>query len=333
MAINYNETWIGLLGGGVSGSIIGGGSIYQFDLWNMGDNPLPARVIVTGKRVGAVIEVGIAHAMLIVTGCKTAMDMDGITSSGLDWELAVGLKGSALVKSGSKLFEMVAAEVASGTLNWASHESTKRLVQWAMDDLGVVEPGKQFNLLPSPMSLSAGAGIFYDWQKIQLLAGNVGWQHISPKWSVESVNRAIRLQMFNIPEQDGKKILVGISVPSWGADPYIRWDRKNGETKINTSHKYEIEGYVYGGRLYEKQGGFGAPGINLSNLRPIGYLENGIFSVSRNDNVKKGGRLRIRPTVFQFSNYPYWTARESVDMTLDSEGCFVGAIGGQVVRS
>ena len=26
-------TWLGLLGGGISGSIVGGGSVYQIDLW------------------------------------------------------------------------------------------------------------------------------------------------------------------------------------------------------------------------------------------------------------------------------------------------------------
>src|SRR5690554_4447323 len=95
-----DTTWLGLLGGGVSGSIIGGGSIYQIDLWNMGGAPLPVRVLVTGRRVGVMAEAGTALAALIVTGCRTGAEMDGITSSGLDWEFAVGLKGSALVRAG-----------------------------------------------------------------------------------------------------------------------------------------------------------------------------------------------------------------------------------------
>ena len=205
MALNYETTWVGFLGGGVSGSIIAGGSIYQIDVWNMGGKALPARVLIKGKRLGIVAEAGTSLAMLIVTGCRTAEDMDGITSSGLDWELSLGLKGSALVKTGTKLFKAAAAHAAAKMVNWAVHESAKRLVQWAMDDLGVVKSGKQFNLLPSPVAFGIGAGIFYDWQTLHLLGGKIGWKYISPKWSVETYNGNVRLQLFDIPEQDARK--------------------------------------------------------------------------------------------------------------------------------
>jgi hypothetical protein len=322
MDFSYDTTWIGLLGGGASGSIIGGGSIYQIDVWNMGGNPLPARVLVKGKRVGVMAEVGTTHAILIVTGCQSAKDMDGIESSGLDWEAAAVLKGSAIVKTGAGLLKAVAAEIAAKVVDWATHAAAKRLVQWVMDDLGIVKPGRQFHLLPSPLGFGVGAGIFYEWQKLHLIGGKIGWQHITPKWFVESVNGDVWLQMYNIPEQDGEKVKIGFSVPEWGLDPYIRWKKKNGDA---WAKNIQIVGYAYGGFLCGRPDGMGYSGINLSNLQPIGRLENG-FVLSRTNEVQKRGRLKVRPVVFNFGNIEYWEADDTVEMMLDSDGCFFSAI-------
>lgn len=158
---NPDTTWLGLLGGGVSGSIIGGGSIYQIDLWHMGGNPLPVRALVTGKRLGVMAELTTALAALVVVGCRTGKEMDGLTDTGIDWEFAIGLKGSAIVKTGAQLFKAMAG-IASKGVNWAGHESAKRFVQWTMNDLGIVQADKAFNLIPSPVSFGIGAGIFYD---------------------------------------------------------------------------------------------------------------------------------------------------------------------------
>jgi hypothetical protein len=331
MALNYDTTWLGLLGGGVSGSIVGGGSIYQVDVWNMGGNPLPARVLVKGKRLGAVAETGASHAMLIVTGCKHAQEMEGIESSGLDWEFAVGVKGSALVKTGAKLFKTMAAEVAASVgLCWATNESAKRLVQWTMDDLGIVKPGRQFNLLPSPLSFGVGGGIFYEWQKLHLLSGKIGWNYISPDWYIEKVGSAVRLQMSNIPEQDGGKVKIGFSVPEWGLDPYIRWKKDKGTVDIKD---YHITGYVYGGLLFERPNRRGTSGINLSNLQPTGRLEQGWISPTLTTEVKRAGTLKVRPTVFQFANLPFWKARDTATMVLNTDGRFLEAKNGRTVRS
>ncbi|HRH45225.1 MAG TPA: hypothetical protein PKY82_26540, partial [Pyrinomonadaceae bacterium] len=200
---NPSTTWLGLLGGGISGSIIGGGSIYQIDLWHMGGNPLPVRALVTGKRVGIMAEASTAMAALVVTGCQNGKDMDGITSSGIDWEFAVGLKGSAIVKTGAKLFKTLAADATAKAVNWAAHESAKRFVQWTVDDLGVVLPGKSFNLLPSPISIGIGAGIFYEWQTLNLLGGKIGWKHLSPNWTASNYQGGVYFQLLDIPEQDG----------------------------------------------------------------------------------------------------------------------------------
>jgi hypothetical protein len=333
MALNYDTTWIGLMGGGISGSILAGGSIYQIDVWNMGGNPIPARVLVTGKRVGAVVQVGTGHAMILITGCRSASEMDGITSSGIDWEFATGAKGSAIIKTGSKLFKEVASYAASETAKWAANETAKRLAQWVVDDLGIVKPGRQFNLLPSPLALGAGGGIFYEWQTLKLLSGKVGWQHISPKWFVETYNGNVRLQMFNVPEPDGTLVRIGISVPQWGLDPYIRWKKKSGQAHVDSRSMYQIIGYVYDGYVFERRDGMGYAGINLTNFQPVGRLEDGMLSTTNTSQVKKGGKLKVRPVVFEFSNYPYWEADDSVEMTLDSNGCFVGVDDGMKLRT
>ncbi len=333
MALNYDKTWVGLVGGGFSGSIVAGGSVYQIDIWNMGGgNPLPARVLVTGKRIGVVAEAGTGHVMLIVTGCKKPSEMDGVKSSGLDWEFAVGLKGSALVKTGATLFEKVISTASANVADWASHESTKRFIQWTMDDLSIVKPGKQFNLLPSPLSISIGAGIFYDWQTLKLMCGSVGWQHISPKWYMENINGGVRLQIHNIPEQDGTVVKLGIAIDKWGVDPYIRWQRKKGQIKINQPHRFHILGYAFKGKLYEECCGKGEPGINLTNLQPIGQAQTSWTSVVNNDKTNKNSTLNIRPVIFKFSNWPYWTAYDTTKINTGPEGCFQHAYDAMTVK-
>lgn len=333
MAIfNPETTWLGMLGGGVSGSVLGGGSIFQIDLWHMGGSPLPVRALVTGKRVGVVAELSTALAALIVTGCRTGMEMNGITSSGIDWELAVGLKGSSIVKSGAKLFTTLAAQAAAKAGNWAMHESAKRFVQWTMNDLGVVQPGKQFNLLPSPISFGIGAGIFYEWQTLNLLGGKIGWQHISPKWTVGNSENGVYFQLLEIPEQDGELVHLGFSVPQWGIDPYIRWRKEKGEGRVGENYIH-IDGYSYQGALFERRDGMGFSGINLSNYAPIGRSEAGLLTVSNTQTIAKKGKLTVRPEVLQFGNYPYWSAKDTMTVEVDDNGRFVKVEGSSRIRN
>lgn len=324
---NPETTWLGLLGGGVSGSIIGGGSIYQIDLWHMGGNPLPVRVLVTGKRLGAMAEVGTALAALVVTGCRTGKEMDGITSSGIDWEFAVGLKGSSIVKAGAKLFKTLAADAASKAVNWAAHESGKRFMQWVMNDLGVVQEGKQFNLIPSPVGIGVGAGIFYEWQTLNLLGGKIGWQHLSPSWTAENYNGGVYFQLLDVPEQDGESLHLGFSIPEWGIDPYICWKKDKGSGRVGQKN-YHIDGIVYDGALFaEKSNSFS--GINLGNFLPIGRLEEGIVSgFSNTTTVAKSGKLTVQPVVFQFGNYAYWSAKQTFTVNVDGSGRFTSVDGG-----
>jgi len=328
---NPNTTWLGLLGGGVSGSIIGGGSVYQIDLWHMGGNPLPARVLISGKRLGAVAQLGTGLAALLVTGVRSANELDGLTSSGLDWELSLGLKASAIAKSGTKLFNTLVKKAAGEAANYAFDETAKRFVQWAVGDLGIVKPGKQFNLIPSPVAFGVGAGIFYEWQTMRLLSGNVGWQHISPKWSIEQFNGQVRLQMLDIPEQNGTEVKLGFAVSEFGIDPHIRWAKKAGNGRLGRN-KMHIIGYAQDGYIFEESRRMGYAGINLSNFKPIGRSETGMLTVDRTDTVARNATLKLVPQVFDFGNYEYWSASDKLIVKTGSDGSIISAEGNSNLR-
>lgn len=324
-SFNPNTTWIGLLGGGVSGSLVAGGSVFQIDLWHMGGDPVPVRVLVTGRRVGLTAEVGTGLCALVVTGCRESRDMDGIGSAGLDWELAVGLKGSAIARSGARLLKTMAAEATAEVANWAMHESAKRFVQWTVDDLGIVQSGRQFNLIPWPGSVGVGAGIFYEWQTLNLLGGNLGWKYISPYWSVENFQGSAYLQMGDIPEQDGTEIRIGLRLPEFGIDPLVVFGghRRRGD--------YFFRGYVYQAGLFPSRRR-GYAGINLSELVPVGLSRAGLFSVTHTDEVVRSGVVRARPVVFGLADMESWAARDTVELVTDGSGRFVKARGNSQPR-
>jgi|GEM_PF-3472171 len=322
-----DTTWMALLGGGFSGSVLAGGSVFQFDLWNLGTKRLPIQVLVTGKRAGVMAEVGTAMALLLVTGCRTETEMDGITSSGIDWEFSFGGDADAAVKTGTKLFKEVMKAAGKKTGEWALNESGKRLAQYIVGDLGVVQPGRQFNLLPTPVSLSAGAGIFYEWQTLHVLDGKIGWKYMSPKYSVENRSNQIYMQMKDIPMKDGSTVHLGFGVDEWlSIDPNIRWAQTPSGPRIGRSNLH-IECAVYGGELYSSHNPNSAPGINLSLLQPSGRSEAGMLSVTETREVKKNGKLTIYPRIFEFTNYPYWSADDTMTVHVDANGRFTKVDG------
>lgn len=311
---NPNTTWIGLLGGGVTGAVAAGGSVIQIDLHHMGGDPVPARVLVTSLRVGLVLEAGAATCALIVTGCRHPSEMEGITSAGLDWELAAGLKAGATAKTGRQFAQKLWNEVLDEVKGWAMNEPAKRLVQWTMDDLGIVQSGRQFNLLPWPLSLSVGAGVFYEWQKLTLLRGPIAWNYIKPYWSVENYNGSVYFHMGNIPEQDTTRIRIGLSVPRFGFDPTICFAHP-----MRRSGDAYFEGRVIDGGLMDGRY-VGNPGINLTELRPVGLSRPGLFTVDRVNEVVRNGRVEVRPYVLGPAGTVLWTARDTAELLADSEG-------------
>lgn len=322
-----DTTWMALLGGGFSGSVLAGGSVFQFDLWNLGAKRLPIQVLVTGKRAGVMAEVGTAMALLLVTGCKSEHDMDGITSSGIDWEFSFGGDADAVAKTGVKLFKEVMNAAGKKTGEWALNESGKRLAQYIVGDLGVVQAGRQFNLLPTPLSVSAGAGIFYEWQTLRVLDGEIGWNYISPKYAVENRSGDVYMRMKDIPVKNGATIHLGFGVDEWlQIDPDIKWTQTPGGPRIGRS-KLHIECSVFGGELYQSHNQNAEPGINLSKLRPSGRSETGMLSVTQTNEVKKSGKLTVYPRIFKFGNYPYWSADDTMTVHVDGNGKFTKVDG------
>ena len=123
-----------------------------------------------------------------------------------------------------------------------------------------------------------------------------------------------------------RDIHLGFSVSELGIDPYLRRkkDRSEGRVGQNTIH---ID-CCCEGALFERRDGMGLFRINLSNYLPIGRLEEGVFSGLKNTNtVKKNGRLTVRPEVFQFGNYAYWSAKDTMTVETDGNGRFIKVEG------
>ncbi|MDN3719607.1 hypothetical protein QW131_11420 [Roseibium salinum] len=288
-----------LLGGGFSGSVLAGGSVFQFDLWNLGAQRLPVQVLVTGKRAGIMAEVGTAMAVLLVTGCKTERDMDGITSSGLDWEFFLrrrcrcrGQDGREGVQGGHERRRQENRRMGGAGIRQAACP----VHRWRS---GCRSGGAAIQPAADAFSLSAGAGIFYEWQTLRVLDGEIGWNYISPKWSVENRGGDVYMRMKDIPVQNGATIHLGFAVDeSFQIDPDLKWTRTPSGPRIGSSSLH-IECAVYGGELYQTSNPNAEPGINLSALQPIGRSETGMLSVTQTTEVEKNGKLTIYPKIFQ----------------------------------
>lgn len=327
---NEGTTWLGYLGGGGSAALIVGGGMVQFDLWNAGGKNLPTRVYVTSKKVGLIAHAGLTHAMVLVTGAKDQSQLEGLTSSGIDWEFDIGasakaLKGVAKFQKYAELFAQVEKLATVGgkgvrtMTNWAGHEASKKLVQATVNEIGnIKETGPQFNVLPTPLTIGVGAGIVYDWQTMHLMGGKNAWSMIAPSWFVENGGNGVVLQMQNIPEQDGTWIDIAIGINEWGSDPYIRFKADNGGPSLG-SNAYHVRGYVWNGWLWQTPKS-SSSGIDLGALAPIGQLETGMISVTNTNTVNKNATIKIYPAVIHFGNLPYWTASSSTQVKTDGAG-------------
>lgn len=312
---NPDTTWVGYFGAGTSGSLFYGGSVIQMDLKHMGGATYPVRVLVKGTRVGLMAEAGTGLCIIIVTGCRGAKEMEGLTSSGLDWSFSVGLKAGDTAKTGARLFRAMMQTASNmGGDNWAVSEGTKKVVQWAMDDLGLDLSQRQFYVIPTPLGVGVGAGMFYENQTLRLLGGDVGWSYMKPWWSLDRADGNVYLRMGDIPEQDDAEIRVGLYVLRWGFDPLIRWA---GGVR---GRDYFFRARVHDGQLFDQGRSMDLAGVNLTGLRPIGLMHQGFFSNSDSDEVAQMGRFKVRPAVFGFGNMARWTAVMANEVSTNREG-------------
>jgi hypothetical protein len=306
-------SWLGYFGGGFSVSLIGGGSAYQMNLWNTGGGAVPMPVLVTGMRAGIVAQAETGHAFCYVYGVKDPADFKELKSQGFDWCFSVGGKADAVAKGGSKAWKLLkTASKSSG--NWAAQESAKKGIQALTGDFDINDKGPGFILLPSPLAVGLGAGVFYEWQTLRKVGTDVAWRYVKPTWYVHHDGKALRLYMYNIPEADGKTIALQLLIDVFGADDIMTF--KNG--------KKNVLGTVRSGELCDY--GTKRPGINLSALQPSGKVEIGMLTTSQKTTVTKNGEIGIGVGVCRNAssetNLYKWESSDYVKIKTDGEGRF-----------
>ncbi len=321
--MSYSDKWIGCMGGGFSGSLIVGGSAYQINLWNMGGGQVPMPVLVTGFRAGLVAQIEAGHAFCFLSGVRNEGDVTELKSQGLDWCLSLGGDADAAVKSASTAFDLLKS-AAKSSGNWAAQESAKKAVQGIMGDFDLKPKGPSFILLPSPVSLGAGAGLFYEWQTMSKVGTDVAWRYIQPTWRVRTSEGKLRLYMSSIPEKEGATIGLQFRLNVWGADDVLIFDTdRQGMVNARYTDKLKtIRGTVHSGELCDP--GTKTRGLDLSSLVPYGKLEVGMMSTSRNTEVAKNKTIQIGVSVCKSytseTNLYKWSSSDYASVLTDSNG-------------
>lgn len=296
--MDFSDKWLGKMGGGISGSLVGGFSAYQFNMWNMAGGSVPIPVLVVGKRLGIMAQLGAGHAFCLMTGVHGPESFTEIESSGIDWELSLGGDADAAVKSIGGLGKEL-AKAAGKTGNWAVEEGAKKAVQAAMGDFSPQTTKPNFVMIPTPLAVGVGAGVFYEWQTLSKVGSDVAWRYIKPSWRLANEEGGVKLYMDSIPEKDGTMIGIQIMLKTFGPDSIMVFSQ-NRTASINfgmqTTNKLKtIRGTVHGGALCEQ--GSTLPGLNLSSLVPAGKLDIGILSTSNDSTVSANTTLKIGVSV------------------------------------
>ncbi len=278
--MSWNNVWIGFMGGGFGASAIVGGSYYCLPLYNMAFNQDPMHVAVFGRRLGLTLQAEAAAACCIMTGVPSADRFERMESSGVDWALGAGFNISATVQNGSEALEAL-VNMAINTTSWAVQESAKNLVRSVMGDIEADSNTQNFVLLPTPASLSVGAGIWYEWSDVLRIGHNLIWRREPPQWGIEGNTGALTLRMQNIPMRDGETITLAITHDVLGPDDYLEWE-------TNGSRTTRLHGVVWGQKLYpfgtrEAQAA-GADGVSLSDLAICGRNVGHVFSMGTQSN-------------------------------------------------
>jgi hypothetical protein len=321
--MHVSGTWLGAMGGGFSGSLLLGGSAYQINLWNTGGGPVPMPVLVTGFRAGLMAQVEAGHAFCLLTGVKSENDLKELKSQGLDWCLSIGGDVDAAVKTSGVVFDLLKA-AAKSTGNWAAQESAKKAVQLIFGDFEIKPSGPSFILLPSPASLGAGAGLFYEWQTMTRVGTDVAWRYIQPTWRVSSEGGKLKLFMDSIPESNGTTIGLQFRLDTWGADDVLIFDTdRQGMVNMRYTDKLKtVHGLVNGGTLCDPV--TKAPGLNLSDLVPYGKLDVGMLTTSRTTDVAKNTSIKIGVSVcksaFSETNLYKWSSSDYAEVQTDQTG-------------
>lgn len=323
-----STTWLGKAGAGFSGSLIGGGSVYQLNMWNMAGGQVPIPVLIVGKRVGLSAQVDMGHCVCLMTGVSGPHAFSEIRSRGVDWALSLGKNVDSVVKSSGQVGQLF-LDAARHTGNWAAQESAKKAVQAVMGDFTIRPSGPSFTLLPTPLSVGIGAGIFYEWQTLTQVGSDVAWRYVKPDWWLENSGGGVTLHMSSIPEKDDSQIGLQFRVKRFGSDDQLIFDSsRTGLVNMRRTNRLTtVLGRVREGRLVDPSSG--TFGLNLSSLVPVGRRKIGMLSVSRDDTVTRNGTLQIGLSVNRSAtsetNLYKWESRNYATIRTDQDGKFSSA--------
>ena len=309
--MNYGDKWLGKFGGGFSASVIGGGSAYQANVWNMASGNVPMPVLVTGKRLGLMSNAEAGHAIILVTGVPYPEAFSEIKSSGIDWVLSIGGKADAAIKTTSKAGALL--EAASKAGNWAAQESAKKAVQGIMGDFELPSSKPGFILLPTPAAVGVGIGIFYEWQTLVKVGSDVAWRYIKPNWWLQAGQNNLLLHMDSIPEKDNQRVAIHLQRKVFGSDDILLFNSSGRASPV-------IVGIVKNGRLHDSSGSLG---INLSAQKIAGVTEIGMLSTTRKAGNFAGEKIYISVNVatsLSGTNLYKWQSKDYAAVQIDATG-------------
>ncbi|MBQ2261485.1 MAG: hypothetical protein II336_08970 [Loktanella sp.] len=326
--MDYSDKWLGTIGGGFSASVVGGMSAYQTNLWSMNGGAVPIPAFVFGTRVGVVAQAEMGHCFCLLTGVSGPHAFSEIRSRGVDWVLSFGGKIDAVTRSYSSASQLL-LQASAKTGNWAAQESAKRVVQTVMGDFDIRPGSPSFVLLPSPLAVGVGAGVFYEWQTLTKVGTDVAWRYLKPEWRVENAGDKVVLHVNAIPEADGTQIGLQFRVKRFGSDDLLIFESsRSGLVNMRRTNQLKtVRASVQNGSLVDPA--TGQKGLDLTALVPVGRSRIGMFSVSSTPEQLLNERLQIGVNITRDpssdTNLYKWESKHYVPLQTDGRGRFVSA--------
>ena len=320
--MSLKTTWVGLAGG-AGATVIGGIASHYVHFVNMGNTNARIHAGVSGLRLGAAAHIGGNASLAIMTGVSKRADVRGLKSSGLDFAVDLGAKWGDIIKGGGRAaqgLKMLQKVSDIPTLKlWAKSEAGKSFVNGLTGDLSLSHKKPSFAMFSIPFAgAGVGAGIWYEWQKVIALGGAQAWNFFKPRWRLHKHMGNLWLQIGNVPEVDGKSLIVNFREDVWGHDTSLEV-----KEPFLKGWSTVISGTVKDHFLYEDAKS-GAPvknappggGLNLSWRTLAGrWTRNGVVACKANEkfgvglDVATGGK-------------GVWETDDYIKITTDKNGNF-----------
>ncbi len=277
--MSTKKLWIGVAGG-AGLSVIGGIATHFICFFNWADPSQQIWCGVACKRLGVVAHVGGNVSIAVMTGVGGRPDVRGLTSSGADFAIDLGAKWGAMIKAGGKTLKAIKLlgkmSDAATMKKWISSESGKAFFNWMTGDLGIDLNKKGFTMFGTPAGLGLGAGIWYEWQKVQSLAGADAWNFSKPEWRLLKHKGKIWLQMKGIPQEDGAEVhIFNLRIDEIGPDSTLRFTEREGISKGYLATMFgETKNFRLVHKDYQKDADAPAGGgFNLSRYKLEGRVD------------------------------------------------------------